>query len=73
MTATSPRLDIIIPVHNEGVNIRQTLQSIARAVKSPKCILICYDREDDEHGEAMAEDREPPRNALVALGGDYRA
>ena len=34
MNAAAPaRLDIIIPVYNEGANILQTLQSIVRAVK----------------------------------------
>ncbi len=45
--AAPPRLDIIIPVYNEGANILPTLASIAREVKSPARILICYDREDD--------------------------
>ena len=44
----SPRLDVIIPVYNEGANIRRTLQSIARAVKTPLRVLICYDHEDDD-------------------------
>jgi len=30
-----PRLDIVIPVYNEGANILSTLQSFARAVKTP--------------------------------------
>ena len=30
-----PRLDIIIPVYNEGANILPTLQSILRSVKTP--------------------------------------
>ncbi len=45
--AAPPRLDIIIPVYNEGANILPTLASIAREVKSPARVLICYDREDD--------------------------
>ena len=45
---TPPRLDIVIPVYNEGANILRTLQSIARAVTTPKRVLICYDREDDD-------------------------
>ena len=56
----SPRLDVIIPVYNEGANIRRTLQSIARAVKTPLRVLICYDHEDDDtlpairnNGEAL--------------------
>ena len=49
MTAAEPaRLDIVIPVYNEGANILRTLQSLKRAVKTPARVLICYDREDDD-------------------------
>ena len=55
-----PHLDLIIPVYNEGANIRRTLESIARAVKTPIRVLICYDTEDDDtlpaiknNGEAL--------------------
>jgi dolichol-phosphate mannosyltransferase len=46
--AAPPRLDIVIPVYNEGANILRTLQSLAREVKTPARVLICYDREDDD-------------------------
>jgi dolichol-phosphate mannosyltransferase len=39
--------DIVIPVYNEGPNILATLGAIAREVRSPARILICYDRPDD--------------------------
>jgi glycosyltransferase involved in cell wall biosynthesis len=42
-----PRLDVIIPVYNEGANILPTLRSIMRDVRTPLRVLICYDREDD--------------------------
>ncbi len=42
------RLDIIIPVYNEGANILRTLQSIMRNVKTPLRVLICYDHENDD-------------------------
>jgi glycosyltransferase involved in cell wall biosynthesis len=58
MTASVPRLDIIIPVYNEGANIRNTLQSIARAVTCEKRVLICYDREDDDTLPAIREHRD---------------
>ncbi len=47
MTTAAPRLDIVIPVYNEGVNIIKTLTAIARGVKTPMRVLICYDREED--------------------------
>jgi glycosyltransferase involved in cell wall biosynthesis len=55
MTAAAPRLDIIIPVYNEGANIVATLSSIAGAVKTPLMVMICYDREDDDTLPAIRE------------------
>ena len=45
---TAPRLDIVIPVYNEGANILRTLDALNRDLKTPSRILICYDREDDD-------------------------
>jgi dolichol-phosphate mannosyltransferase len=44
----NPRIDLIIPVYNEGANILATLGALAREVKTPARVLICYDREDDD-------------------------
>jgi dolichol-phosphate mannosyltransferase len=52
------RLDIIIPVYNEGANIVPTLASIAQAVKTPSRVLICYDSEDDDTLPAIRNNRE---------------
>lgn len=41
-------LDIVIPVYNEGENIRAVLGSLAEHVKTPFRVLICYDRDDDD-------------------------
>ena len=60
--ADRARLDIVIPVYNEGANILPTLQSLAREVKTPLRVLICYDREDDDTLPAI-------RNNRDALGG----
>jgi dolichol-phosphate mannosyltransferase len=57
--AALARLDIIIPVYNEGANILQTLQSILRAVKTPVRVLICYDGEDDDTLPAIHDNRAP--------------
>ena len=58
MTAAAPpRLDIIIPVYNEGANIVPTLTSIARAVRTPLRVMICYDREDDDTLPAINDNR----------------
>jgi len=64
---TPPRLDIVIPVYNEGANILRTLQSIARAVATPKRVLICYDREDDNTLPAIRDNRA----ALGELAVDF--
>ena len=56
-TAVPPRLDIVILVYNEGANILRTLHSIARAVATPKRVLICYDREDDDTLPAIRDNR----------------
>ena len=41
-------LDIVIPVYNEGPNILATLGALAREMKTPARVLICYDRPDDD-------------------------
>jgi len=41
------RLDLIIPVYNEGENILPVLRSIEKNVKTPVKVLICYDMDDD--------------------------
>jgi glycosyltransferase involved in cell wall biosynthesis len=66
-SAGSPRIDIIIPVYNEGANILPTLLSLQRAVKTPSRVLICYDRDDDDTLTAIRENR----GALGALTLDY--
>ncbi len=56
--AATPRLDVVIPVYNEGANILPTLQSLQHAVKTPFRVLICYDRDDDNTLTAIREHRE---------------
>jgi len=43
-----PKLDIVIPVYNEGRNIARVLALLARDVKAPCRILICYDNDNDD-------------------------
>ncbi len=66
MNSTAPRLDIIIPVYNEGANIVPTLSALARDVKAPNRILICYDREDDDTLPAIKNNSEA-LNALTIV------
>ena len=55
---TAPRLDIVIPVYNEGANILRTLDALNRDLKTPARILICYDREDDDTLPAIESNRD---------------
>lgn len=41
-------LDIVIPVYNEGANIRRVLDALRQHVTAPFRVLICYDRADDD-------------------------
>jgi dolichol-phosphate mannosyltransferase len=41
-------LDIVIPVYNEGRNILSTLGALARELKTPARVLICYDLPEDD-------------------------
>ena len=65
----APQLDIVIPVYNEGQNILATLSALAREVKTPARVLICYDREDDDTLPAV---RGNP-DAHAGLAGRVRA
>jgi glycosyltransferase involved in cell wall biosynthesis len=42
------QLDIVIPVYNEGRNITGVLRALAREVKTPARVLICYDFDGDD-------------------------
>jgi glycosyltransferase involved in cell wall biosynthesis len=55
---SSPRLDIVILVYDEGANILQTLGSLLRSVSTPYRVLICYDRDDDDTLTAINDNRE---------------
>ncbi len=41
------RLDIVIPVYQEGENITRLLDTFIAEVHTPHRVLICYDRDDD--------------------------
>jgi len=55
---SSPRLDIVIPVYNEGANILQTLGALLRTVRTPYRVLIGYDRDDDDTLTAITDNRQ---------------
>jgi dolichol-phosphate mannosyltransferase len=51
----SDRIDIVIPVYNEGKNILRVLSAFEREVKSPVRVLICYDHETDTTLSALSD------------------
>jgi dolichol-phosphate mannosyltransferase len=54
---SAPELEIVIPVYNEGRNIVGVLETLARHVRTPFRVLICYDRDDDDTLPALADPR----------------
>jgi dolichol-phosphate mannosyltransferase len=46
-TGAPERIDVVIPVYNEGSNILRVLTAFEREVTSPIRILICYDQDAD--------------------------
>jgi dolichol-phosphate mannosyltransferase len=65
------RLDIIIPVFNEGQNITRSLEAFAKNVKTPFRVLICYDRDDDDTLPAV--EAYPGRSSLDVVFVKNRA
>jgi glycosyltransferase involved in cell wall biosynthesis len=61
------RLDIVIPVYNEGQNIVPTLAALAREVKTPSRILICYDFPEDDTLPAIEAGRAQYPNLAIEL------
>jgi glycosyltransferase involved in cell wall biosynthesis len=79
------RLDIVIPVYNEGRNILATLGALREHMRTPARILICYDRPDDDtlttiaanpaqvEGLAIEYVRNPGRGAHGAVMAGFAA
>jgi dolichol-phosphate mannosyltransferase len=67
---TSPlAADIVIPVFNEGPNIREVLESL-KAIDLPVRVLICYDFEEDNTLAALRDyDPQPMQLRLVRNQG----
>jgi dolichol-phosphate mannosyltransferase len=60
-------LDIVIPVFNEGSNIVRTLSALARSVKTPARVLICYDHAEDDTLPAIHENAQAHAGLAVEL------
>lgn len=52
-------IDIVIPVYNEGENIRRVLAALHSGTGHPFRVLICYDFDEDTTLAALAEDNTP--------------
>ncbi len=48
MATEQTPIDIVVPAYNEGDNILATLATLAREVRTPIRVLLCYDRDDDD-------------------------
>jgi dolichol-phosphate mannosyltransferase len=81
----APRLDIVVPVYNEGNIILATLAELRARVSTPFRVLICYDRPDDDtlstirsnphkvEGLAIEFVRNPSRGAHAAVMAGFAA
>lgn len=47
-SAVRPVLSVLLPVRNEGINLRTMLKMLAGMVEVPNEVLVVYDREDDD-------------------------
>jgi dolichol-phosphate mannosyltransferase len=59
------RLDVVIPVYQEGENITYLLDSFLTEVHTPCRVLICYDRDDDSTLIAISN---YPHRELLDIG-----
>ncbi|WP_022720785.1 glycosyltransferase [Rhodopseudomonas sp. B29] len=63
----SAQLDVVIPVFNEGANILSALGALAREVKTPTRVLICYDMEEDDTLPAIRNNPDAYRGLEVVF------
>jgi len=45
---TTPEVDVVIPVYNEGAFIGRVMDSFKQHIKTPIRVMICYDHDDDD-------------------------
>jgi len=66
------RLDIIIPVYNEGRGIWPVLDALRRDVQTPFRVLLCYDFEEDSTLQALKEYPQASQMTLLAVRNHSR-
>lgn len=64
---SEPRLDIVIPVYNEGANIIRTLTALGREVQTAARVLICYDSADDDTLPAIEAGRDSMKLPMMLV------
>lgn len=62
------KLDIVIPVYNEGRTIMRTLAALAQ-IQTPFRVLICYDFEEDDTLTAIREGGDDERIQFIKNTG----
>lgn len=53
-TAPCPKIDIVIPVYNEGENIVAVMESLRKNIKTPFRVMLCYDHDEDSTLKALS-------------------
>ena len=66
-----PKLDIVIPVYNEGENIFKVLDAFDRCVHTESRVLICYDQDSDNTLEVIHK-RSQARIPVVCIKNRYK-
>lgn len=66
------QLDFVIPVYNEGANILAALGVLARDVKTPSRVLICYDFEEDNTLPAVRDNSDAYAGLDVAFVRNHK-
>ncbi len=57
-------LDVLVPVYNEGANIRRTLEVLFQSNRVPFRVHICYDRDNDNTLPELEKCPEPMRDRI---------
>ena len=64
-------LDIVVPVYNEGKNIRTQLLKVEECIKSAKRVLIVYDFEEDDTLPALERVEHELSYPIVRISNKY--
>lgn len=64
-------LDIVVPVYNEGKNIRTQLLKVEECIKSAKRVLIVYDFEEDDTLPALERVEHELSYPIVRIRNKY--